>query len=80
VLGRTRFAPDPRDYIYAFLGIGNLGVSNLPPDYKKNLLSISIDTFQCIFEETGNLDILSACRQYGTQQEFDEAVAGNWPT
>ncbi|KAF4624391.1 hypothetical protein G7Y89_g13780 [Cudoniella acicularis] len=80
MLGRTRFATNPLDYIYAFLPIWDLEASKLVPDYNKSLMSASIDAFRCVVNEEGNLDILSACRQYRSRAEFENAMTEPWPT
>ena len=79
-LGRERSATNPLDYIYAFLPLTNLGKSKVTIDYKNTLLSASIDAFWGVFEEEGTLDILSACRQYSSREDFEQAVTEPWPT
>jgi hypothetical protein len=63
LLGRDRFATDTRDYVYGMLGIADLKSISLSPDYGKSLFSVSREAFQCIVQQDGSLDVLSACKR-----------------
>ena len=57
-------ATDPRDKVYAFMGIAeeSLGDKNeldLVPDYSRSVEGVYIDTCSSIIRTTGSLDILS---------------------
>jgi hypothetical protein len=78
LLGRNRSSSNPRDYVYAFLGLCD-GADVIHADYTKPLKLVFQDTFEAIVSREKTLDVLSYCQRYMKAEEFDERST-TWPS
>ncbi|KAJ4390487.1 hypothetical protein N0V85_007176 [Neurospora sp. IMI 360204] len=85
---RRRKATDPKDKVYALLGLSefDLGMGDLKVDYAKDVKTIFTDTARAIIKGDSdrhkpNLDIILQARRTTCKCEVDaEPQAGEWPS
>ncbi|PVI00198.1 HET-domain-containing protein [Periconia macrospinosa] len=61
-------ATDPRDKVFALLGLAN-DSPNVRPDYTKSKMQVYTDFAKSIISQTGNLDVLSAVDTFTLRSE-----------
>jgi hypothetical protein len=66
-------ASDPRDKVYALLGLATDHV-NVVPDYGRSVAEVYIDTAREMITSPGNLDVLCACEKQGITEELPSWV------
>jgi hypothetical protein len=66
-------AGDPRDKLYALLGLATDHV-NVVPDYNKSVVDVYTNAAQKMMTSSGNLDVLRACEKQGSMPEMPSWV------
>lgn len=65
LMGMFKFwkATDPRDMVYALLGLAHLSKSQIVPNYEESLASVYRDLTISFIHETGNLNAIGLCTE-----------------
>ncbi|KAL0258806.1 hypothetical protein SLS55_006310 [Diplodia seriata] len=68
-------ASNPRDVIYAFLGLHPRATQLINPHYSWSVQDVYVDAAMAVIEETGNLGVLGVCDSF-----YQKDVATNLPS